>query len=98
MKKFTDNTIADRIRIIMQDSNPVHVSEILSKHYGESVELINKRYLIKVDTFRNSIDIEGNMSNICELVNYLSSYDLKFESVTETSVRINLYSFFRKIY
>lgn len=98
MKRFTDNILAERIRIVTEDGDPLDVYEILSKHYGESIDLLKTKFTINLDIIRRRIFIEGNMSDICELVQYLYSYDLKFESVTLTSVRIDLDAFFRKIY
>jgi len=98
MKKFTDNLIPERIRIIKSDKNPVHVYEMLEKHYGHEISTLQSRYKISVHVIRNEITIEGSTSYMCEILNYLDRKGCKFKSVTETSLVVDIDNFFRKIY
>lgn len=98
MIPFIYNTIADRIRIILEDNNPDHVYEVLSKHFSKSIEELKSIYAIKLDVFRKRIFIEGDSKDIANLVYYSVQYNLTFESVTMNSLRIDLYEFFRRIY
>lgn len=98
MIPFIYNTIADRIRIILEDNNPDHVYEVLGKHFSKSIEELKSIYSIRLDTFRKRIFIEGNPQTIADLVYYSVQYNLTFESVTMNSLRIDLYEFFRRIY
>lgn len=98
MIPFIYNTIADRIRIILEDNNPDHVYEVLGKHFSKSIKELKSIYTIKLDVFRKRIFIEGNSKDIADLVYYSVQYKLTFESVTMNSLRIDLYEFFRRIY
>lgn len=98
MIPFIYNTIADRIRIILEDNNPDHVYEVLGKHFSKSIEELKSMYSIGLDTFHKRIFIKGNPEVIADLVYYLVQYKLTFESVMMDSLRIDLYEFFRRIY
>lgn len=98
MIPFIYNTIADRIRIILEDNNPDHVYEVLGKHFSKSIKELKSIYTIKLDVFRKRIFIDGNSKDIADLVYYSVQYNLTFESVTMNSLRIDLYEFFRRIY
>jgi len=97
--RFVDTTISERVRIITEDRDPIHVYEIISKHYGESVELLKKKFDISIDFPRRFINFNSeDLHEICELVNYFSSYGLPIDSATMKSIRVSFDSFFKTIY
>lgn len=95
---YLDLFIPDRIRVIKEDKNNVHIYELLAKHYSTTVDDLKTRYDISIQVIRCEITIRGNLKNIAELFEYLSGFDIKFISITQTCLVIQIDDFIRKIY
>lgn len=97
-EKFLDNFISDRIRIIKDDKDPIHVYEILQKHFNQSIEELKEIYSIELDIIKTRIFIKADQNKLCELFNYLQSRGLTFEAVEMDQLRVDLDHFFNKIF
>jgi len=96
--EFLDNFIPDRIRIISHDPNPNYVYALLNKHLRKSINELQQIYQVNIHTIRREITIGGSYSDIAELFSYLCNYGLKFVSISQSKLVIDLDHFITKIY
>ena len=84
---FLDNTVADRIKIILIDKDPIYVYQILQKHFvGQSIEELKKDYKITLDIFRSKIFFEASEEKISKLLNYFITrgFEIKWDFIKGT--------------
>jgi hypothetical protein len=58
-KKFLDNSIPDRVRIIKDDKDIIHIYELLQKHFNLSIDELKKDYQIELDIPLSRVFIRG---------------------------------------
>lgn len=97
MISFLERSVSDRIRVIREDKDPIHVYEILGKHLRSSIPELQSMYSITLDFPKNRLFISGEESKIFELFIYLNDRGLDFESITTTDLRLELSKFLLKI-
>lgn len=98
MGGFLDNFIPDRVRIIKEDKDSIHIYELLSKNFGESIESLKTKYSVTLDIVKSRVFIEGSSEAIYELFNFMNSRGLELESVDMNKLRIDLDQFVKKIF
>jgi hypothetical protein len=97
LTKFTDYSVADKMRIMLEDHNVENIYEQLAKFNRVSVDDLKKLYTIEFNPIRKRIYIKGLESHLCPLLLRLSETGLKFESVTSNTLRIDLGMFLTKV-
>lgn len=98
MAGYLDNFITDRVRIIKEDKDPIHIYELLSKNFGESISSLKEKYKVTLDIVKSRVFIEGTSEVIYELFNFLTSRGVEMESVDMNKLRIDLDQFIKKIF
>lgn len=98
MGGFLDNFIPDRVRIIKEDKDSIHIYELLSKNFGESIESLKTKYSVTLDIVKSRVFIDGSSEAIYELFNFMNSRGLELESVDMNKLRIDLDQFVKKIF
>lgn len=98
MGGFLDNFIPDRVKIIKEDKDSIHIYELLSKNFGESIESLKTKYSVTLDIVKSRVFIEGSSEAIYELFNFMNSRGLELESVDMNKLRIDLDQFVKKIF
>lgn len=95
--RFSELLMEDRIRILSQERDITVFYDLLQKHLGGTIDSLKDKYTLTPDFFMNRVTISGSMSDIFDLFNYLNRFNVPFESVTPTSLRIDIYKFLYKI-
>lgn len=97
--EFLNNPIPVRARIIKEDKDPIHIYELLQKHFiNQSINDLKVDYEVRLDIVRSRVFITGSEEKIYTLLVYLESRGCKFESVEKTQLRIDLDHFVAKIF
>jgi hypothetical protein len=95
---YINHIKAERVRIIKEDKDPIHIYELLQKHFNQSISEIKKDYDIKLDIIKSRVFIKGSYEKIYILLNYLQSKGIQFESISIDQLRIDLDHFLNKIF
>lgn len=97
-RRFLDNLIPDRIRIVQEDKDPIHVYQVLAKNLGDTVENLQGKYEVRMDVVKSQVTIDCNLEDTHSLFSYFDSRGLELESIQSNSLRVDLIKFFNKIY
>lgn len=95
--KFTEYLMEDRIRILSQERNIEVIYDLFEKHLNQPASELRSKYKLEADFYMNRVTIRGEMSDIYDLHNYLNRLQVPMESVTPTSIRIDIYILINRV-
>lgn len=87
---------SNRLRMLLQDQNEDYVYEIISKHLRLAIEDTKAVYDIDCSYSRQRIFIKGSYEDIFQLFQYSQQLGVKFESITEDCLRVDMNEFINK--
>lgn len=95
--RFTDYSVADKMRIMLEKPDINNIYQLLSKSTRSPEDNLRKLFTIEFNPVRQRIFIRGVESDLCKLLLHLSKLGVKFESVTSECLRIDLGMFLSKV-
>lgn len=88
---------SDRFQMLVKDSNPDYIHQLLVKYHCRTMEESKSKYDIELNSRRQRIFISGSFENIFHLHNLLLRYKVKCESVQADQLRIDYSQFLFKL-
>lgn len=82
----------------MEDPNPHYIHQLISKHLYIPIAISKKYYDIKISKLTFDLTISGSYENIYKLYEHIEPFNVKFRSITQTSLILEIGDFIRKIY
>lgn len=96
-KYFLNHTVADRMRLLIEDKNVDYIYVLLSKHLGIPVDDLKSRFEISLNHVRQFIDVTSNMQDMYLLSTYLRSHAVELDYLTMDQLRVNFSQLLTKI-
>lgn len=89
-------TPSERLWKLLHDQNDDYIYEILSKHLRMTLDELKVSYKVSCSYSRQRIFILGSYENIFQLFQYSQQLGVKFESITEDCLRVDMNEFINK--
>lgn len=86
-----------KITQILSDPNPDYIYGFLSYKIGIPYEELKSKYEISIHKVRQRIYIKSDYEPLAQLFQLLNRFGLKYESVQQTELRIDINVFFNFI-
>lgn len=96
--KFTDLILADRIRVINEKHDTDLLYDLFEKHFHKPVNELKSEFTLRGDFIKNRLFITSDDTEvICKIFTYLSRMGIKFESIGNFELRLDIYHFINKL-
>jgi hypothetical protein len=96
--KFTDLILSERIRLINERHDVNLLYDLFEKHFPGSYEVMKSHLFLRGDFIKNRLFISSDSTEvICNVFTYLSRMGIKFESIGNFELRLNIHHFINKL-
>lgn len=96
-ENFLDNLIPDRVYLIREFGDPMHIHQLLCKNLSITMDESEKRYSIKIDTLRNEITFEGESEYLIPISTLAIRKRVTIVSFSQYGLILNLEEFINRV-